>query len=91
MLFLEDKKGSVKVLVVDAVKKIKYTYLKKHRYLDPYLQDLIADKTNFKPYKIKLLYASKENKKLNEFNYFKFIYEGLTYELLDKKLKVINE
>ena len=88
MLFLEDKKGNVKVLVVDAVK---YTYLKKHRYLDPYLQDLIADKTNFKPYKIKLLYASKENKNLNEFNYFKFTYEGLTYELLDKKLKAINE
>ena len=55
------------MLVVDAVK---YTYLKKHRYLDPYLQDLIADKTNFKPYKIKLLYASKEDKNRNEFNFF---------------------
>ena len=79
------------MLVVDAVKKIKYAYLKKHRYLDPYLQDLVAEKTNFKPYKIKLLYASKENYKVNEFNFFKFTYEGLTYELLDEKLKVINE
>ena len=39
----------------------------------------------------KLLYASKENPKVNEFNYFKFMYEGLTYELLDDKLKLINE
>lgn len=70
---------------------IKYTYLKKHRYLDPLLQDMVASKTDFKPYKIKLLYASKENPKVNEFNYFKFMYEGLTYELLDDKLKLINE
>lgn len=79
------------MFLVDAFNKIKYSYLKKHRYLDPLMQDLIADKTNFKPYKIKLLYASKENKNINEFNYFKFIYEGLTYELLDDKLKIINE
>ena len=68
-----------------------YTYKKKHRWLDPIIQDLIASKTGFKPYKIKLLYASKEDKSLNEFNYFKFIYEGLTYELLDEELKIITE
>lgn len=76
-------------MVVEAFKKIKYSYLKKHRYLDPYLQDLIAEKTDFKPYKIKLLYASKEN--ATEFNFFKFIYEGFYYELLDGKLKLKNE
>lgn len=61
------------MLVVDAVKKIKYTYLKKHRYLDPYLQDLVADKTNFKPYKIKLLYASKEDKNRNELTFLSLL------------------
>ena len=68
-----------------------YTYKKRNRWLDPLLQDMIAEKTGFIPYKIKLLYASKENPKINEFNYFKFIYEGLTYELLDEKLKIITE
>lgn len=67
--------------------KIKYTYKKKQRYLDTYFQDVIASKTGFKPYKIKLEYVSKENPKINEFNYFKFKYEGVLYELLDNDLK----
>ena len=66
--------------------RIKYNYKKKHRYLDTYLQDLVASITGFKPYKIKLEVASKENPKVNEFNYFEFKYLGASYKLLDKKL-----
>ena len=79
------------MLLYDAILLIKYKYLKKHRYLDPYLQDLVASKTSFKPYKVKLLTAEKKNKNLNDFNYFTFKYENLTYELLDDKLKIIEE
>lgn len=71
--------------------RIIYNWKKKHRYLDPLLQDMIASKTGFKPYKVKLEVASKENPKINEFNYFKFNYEGLKYELLDEDLKIITE
>lgn len=79
------------MLLYDAILLIKYKYLKKHRYLDPYLQDLVASKTDFKPYKIKVLTAEKKNKRINVFNYFTFKYEKLTYELLDDKLKIISE
>ena len=72
-------------------KKIRYLYLKKHRYLEPMLQDLIADATGLEAYKIKVLTVSKEDKTRNEFNYFTFTYEGLTYELKDKDLKIIAE
>lgn len=66
--------------------RIIYNWKRKHRYLDPYIQDLIASKTGFKPYKIKLGIASKENPKINEFNYFEFNYLGGSYKLLDEKL-----
>ena len=79
------------MLLYDAILLIKYKYLKKHRYLDPYLQDLVASKTDFKPYKIKVLTAEKKNKRINAFNYFTFKYEKLAYELLDDKLKIISE
>lgn len=36
------------------ISKLLYIYHKKHRYLESYVQDLVADKTNFKPHKIKL-------------------------------------
>ena len=80
------------MLLYDAFLLVKYKYLKKHRYLDPYLQDLIANKTEFKPYKVKVLTAEKTDiKTKNEFNLFTFKYEGLTYELLEDKLTLINE
>jgi len=79
------------MFLYDAILFIKYKYLKKQRYLDAYLQDLVASKTDFKPYKVKLLTAEKKNKRINEFNYFTFKYEKLTYELLDDKLKIISE
>lgn len=63
-----------------------YTYKKRNRWLDPLLQDMIAEKTGFTPYKIKLLVASKENPKVNEFNSFEFKYKGDTYKLLDDTL-----
>lgn len=67
---------------------LKYRYQHKHRWLDTYIQDLIASKTNFKPYKIKLLVAKKENpKKHNELDLFTFIYEG-KYYYLDSKNKL---
>lgn len=67
---------------------LKYKYQKKHRWLDAYIQDLIAVKTDFKPYKIKLLYASKSNPKIhNELDTFTFIYEG-NYYYLDNKNKL---
>ena len=34
--------------------RIIYNWKKKHRYLAPLLQDMIASKTGFKPYKVKL-------------------------------------
>lgn len=68
--------------------KLIYLYHKKNRYLQYYLQDLIADKTSFKPHKIKLEITSKENNS-EEFNHFIFNYEGLRYDLLDDKLKNI--
>ena len=70
--------------------RIIYSYKKKHRYLDPLLQDIIASITGFKPYKIKLEVASKEPPKVNEFNYFEFKYLGASYKLLDKKLTRLN-
>ena len=70
------------------ISKIKYLYQKKHRYLESYVQDLISNKTNFKPYKIKLELSSKENNS-EEFNHFIFNYEGLKYDLLDDELKII--
>ena len=77
------------MFIYDAILFIKYRYLKKQRYLEPYLQDLVASKTSFKPYKVKLLTAEKKNN--YDFNYFTFVYEKLTYELLDNKLKIIKE
>ncbi len=68
--------------------KLIYLYHKKNRYLQSYLQDLIADKTSFKPHKIKLEITSKENNS-QEFNHFIFCYEGLKYDLLDDELKII--
>lgn len=76
---------------MELIRKLKYLYLKKHRWLDPYLQDLISSKTMFKPYNIKLIEASKTNKNINEFNYFKFSYNALTYELLNDNLNIIAE
>jgi hypothetical protein len=73
-------------------KWLKYKYQKKHRYLDAYMQDLITEQSDqvLKPYKIELLTAKKTNKKINEFNYFTYIYEGVKYELLNGKTKTIN-
>ena len=73
-------------------KWLKYKYQKKHRYLDAFLQDLITEQSDqdLKPYKIELLTAKKTNKKVNEFNYFTYIYEGVKYELLNGKTKTIN-
>ena len=68
---------------------LKYLYHKKHRYLESYIQDLVADKTNFKPHKIKLEITSKKNNS-REFNHFIFKYEGLKYELLNNELKIIG-
>ena len=70
------------------ISKLVYLYHKKNRYLQSYLQDLIADKTNFKPHKIKLEITSKENNS-KEFNYFIFNYEGIRYELLNNKLTIL--
>ena len=69
--------------------KIIYNWKKKHRYLDPYIQDLIASKTGFKPYKIKLEVASKKNK-INKFKYFEFNYLGASYKLFNTKLTRLN-
>lgn len=73
-------------------KWLKYKYQKKHRYLDAYIQDLITEQSDqvLKPYKIELLTAQKTNKKINEFNYFTYKYEGIKYELLNGKTKTIN-
>ena len=70
------------------ISKLIYLYHKKNRYLQSYLQDLIADKTYFEPHKIKLEISSKENNS-QEFNHFIFSYNGLRYNLLDDKLKII--
>jgi hypothetical protein len=70
------------------ISKLIYLYHKKNRYLQSYIQDLIADRTNFKPHKIKLEISSKENDS-KEFNHFVFYYEGLKYDLLDDKLSII--
>lgn len=70
------------------ISKLIYLYHKKHRYLESYVQDLVADKTNFKLHKIKLEMTSKEHNS-KEFNHFIFNYEGLKYDLLDNKLKII--
>lgn len=72
------------------ISKLIYLYHKKNRYLESYVQDLIANKTNFEPYKIKLEISSKENNSA-EFNHFIFNYVGLRYDLLDDELKIINE
>jgi hypothetical protein len=71
------------------ISKLIYLYHKKHRYLESYIQDLIADKTNFKPHKIKLEISSKEHNS-EQFNHFIFNYEGLKYDLLDDKLKIVT-
>ena len=73
-------------------KWLKYKYQKKHRYLDAYIQDLIVSncENDFKPYKIELI-SARRTKNALELNCFKFVYEGLTYELKDHKLKIINE
>ena len=70
-------------------KKLKYLYLKKNRYLDPMLQDIIAEQTGFKPHNITLYRVLKENSK--NYNYFTFEYQGLTYKLLNGNLKIISE
>ena len=48
------------------ISKLVYLYHKKNRYLQSYIQDLIADKTYFEPHKIKLEISSKELKKFIE-------------------------
>lgn len=53
------------------ISKLIYLYHKKHRYLESYVQDLVADKTNFKLHKIKLEMTSKEHNS-KEFNHFIF-------------------
>lgn len=70
------------------ISKLVYLYHKKNRYLQSYIQDLIADKTYFEPHKIKLKISSKENNS-QEFNHFIFSYNGLRYDLLDDELKII--
>ena len=70
------------------ISKLVYLYHKRHRYLESYIQDLIAIKTNFKPHKIKLEISSKENNSI-EFNHFIFNYDGLRYDLLDDELKIM--
>lgn len=71
------------------ISRLIYLYHEKNRYLQSYIQDLIADKTNFEPHKIKLKISSKENNS-HEFNHFIFSYNGLRYELLDEELKIIS-
>lgn len=70
------------------ISKLVYLYHKKNRYLQSYIQDLIADKTYFEPHKIKLEISSKKNNS-QEFNHFIFSYNGLRYDLLDDELKII--
>lgn len=66
-------------------KYIKYKYHKKNRWLDAYIQDLISDKTDFKPYKIKLIRASKNDiQNNNVLDTFIFKYNGNCYYLDDK-------
>ena len=61
------------MLLYDAFLFLKYKYFRSRNYLEPYFQDLIASKTDFKPYRIKVLTAGKENMKVkNEFNLFKY-------------------
>lgn len=71
------------------ISRLIYLYHKKHRYLQSYIQDLISNKTDFKPYKIKPEIASKENNSF-EFNHFVFEYKGVKYDLLDDELKVVS-
>lgn len=70
------------------ISRLIYLYHKKNRYLQSYIQDLIAYKTDFEPHKIKLEISSKENNS-QEFNHFIFSYNGLRYDLLDDELKII--
>lgn len=70
------------------ISKLIYLYHKKNRYLQSYIQDLIADKTSFEPHKIKLEISSKENDS-QEFNHFIFSYNGLRYDLLDDEIIII--
>ena len=72
-------------------KKIRYNYLKRNRYFDPYLQDLISNNTGFEPYEIKVIIASKKPESRKDFNYFEFSYQGLNYTLKDDKLQIKNE
>ena len=71
------------------ISKLIYLYHKKNRYLQSYIQDLIAAKTDFEPHKIKLEISSKENNS-QEFNHFIFSYNGLRYDLFDDELKIIG-
>ena len=71
------------------ISKIIYLYHKKNRYLQSYIQDLISEKTNFKPHMIKVEIASKENNSF-EFNHFIFNYKKTRYDLLDNNLKVLS-
>ena len=70
------------------ISRLIYLYHKKNRYLQSYIQDLIADKTSFEPHKIKLEISSKENDS-QEFNHFIFSYNGLRYDLLDDEIIII--
>lgn len=72
-------------------KKIKYYYLKRNRYLEAYLQELVSNKTGFEPYEIKVNIASKEPESRKDFNCFEFSYQGLNYTLKDDKLQIKNE
>lgn len=79
--------------MINIYRWIKYKYQKKHRYLDAYMQDLITQQSDqdLIPYKIILIEASKENPKINQFNCFKFKYEGVMYKMLDGKTETIND
>lgn len=77
--------------MITLYRKLKYMYLKKHRYLDPLIQDAIADKTGFIPYEIILYKAEKTKKHLKDFNHYTFNYRGICYDLLEDKLKIISE
>lgn len=71
---------------------LKYKYHQRHNYLDAYIQDLIANKTSFIPYKIKLINASKENQKSKDFDLFTFMYEDTCYYLdSNNKLHIKTE
>lgn len=68
--------------------------IKKEYEFDIYIKDLIREQVgadiNMK--KVELLIAKKTRmEEYNQFNYFLFKYNNLTYELLDGDLKIVRE